>query len=36
MITENKVPCYKWFYGKFVLVGYVENDKKEKKYETKK
>jgi len=26
MKVENKVPYYKWFYGKFVLVGYVEKD----------
>lgn len=25
---ENKVPYYKWCYGKFILVGYVEQDKK--------
>ena len=27
-MKENLVPYYKWYYGKFVLVGYVEKDKK--------
>jgi len=26
MKIENKVPYYKWSYGKFILVGYVEKD----------
>lgn len=25
---EDKVPYYKWCYGKFILVGYVTKDKK--------
>lgn len=25
---EEKVPYYKWCYGKFILVGYVTKDKK--------
>lgn len=23
---EYKIPYYKWCYGKFILVGYVEKD----------
>jgi hypothetical protein len=29
-MKEDEVPCYKWCYGKFFLVGYVEKDKKGK------
>lgn len=25
-IMENKVPYYKWCYGKFIFVGYVEKN----------
>jgi len=25
-MKENEIPYYKWCYGKFVLVGYVEKD----------
>ena len=25
---KDKVPYYKWCYGKFIFVGYVEQDKK--------
>lgn len=27
-MEEDEIPCYKWFYGKFILVGYVKKDKK--------
>ena len=29
-MKEDKIPYYKWCYGKFVLVGYVKQDKKNK------
>lgn len=28
-MKEDKVPYYKWCYGKFILVGYVTKDKKD-------
>lgn len=28
-MKEEKVPYYKWCYGKFILVGYVTKDKKD-------
>lgn len=27
-MKEDEIPCYKWCYGKFILVGYVQKDKK--------
>jgi hypothetical protein len=29
-MKENLIPYYKWCYGKFILVGYVNQDKKNK------
>jgi len=26
-MKEDEVPYYKWFYGKFILVGYIKKDK---------
>ena len=26
--NEDKVPYYKWCYGKFILVGYIKKDEK--------
>jgi hypothetical protein len=30
-MKEEKIPYYKWCYGKFILVGYITNNKKNKK-----
>jgi hypothetical protein len=27
-MQEEKIPYYKWCYGKFILVGYITNNKK--------
>jgi hypothetical protein len=27
IMKEDEIPYYKWCYGKFILVGYVQKDK---------